>query len=46
MFGMLGLMFSPDILQVMHDSHFFCIASVILGQQKRRAVIVILLMAG
>ena len=45
-FGILGLLFLPDILQVMHDSHFFRIASVILGHQKCRAAIVILLMAG
>ena len=44
--GMLGLMFLPDILQGRHDSHFFCIASVIRGHQKCRAVRVIILMAG
>ena len=38
-------MFLPDILQGLHDSHFFYISSVIRGHQKRRAASVILLMA-
>ena len=44
--GMLDLLFLPDILQGRHDSHFFCIVSVIRGHQKCRAARVILLMAG
>ena len=39
-------MFLPDILQGMHDSHFFWMASVIFGHQKCLAAAVILLMAG
>ena len=41
-FGMFGSMYIPDILQGMHDSNFFCIASVSLGHQKCRAAVVIL----
>ena len=45
-FGMLGLMLLPDILQGTQESHFFWMASVIRGHQKCRAAKVILLMAG
>ena len=45
-FGMLGLLFLPEILQGRQDSHFFCIASVIRGHQKCRAARVTLFMAG
>ena len=44
--GILGLMFSSDILHGRHDSHFFCFASVIRGHQKCCAAKVICLMAG